>query len=194
VDTASEEPTWIPTDVQNSIGERTLAAHLGLKRPRGRAGTDAEDENGNPFELKTTTVRDISTGRDIGPTITANWRKRYWVVARGMRLGQHGSGLQQFRMDGLAVAHPDDLEAEFARIDDLYWSKFDPRKRVLDLARGAGATEGDLADAERWMDRGCRLNNPKIRPHAVPWTVLDHNDPQAARRQLGKFVSDRPLT
>jgi hypothetical protein len=116
------------------------------------------------------------------------------VVAKGVRLGQHGSGLQQFRMEWLAVAHPDDLEAEFARIDNSYWSKFAPCQRVLDLARGAGATEDDLAIAARWMDRGSRLNNPKIRRHAVPWTVLDHNDPEAARRQLGKFVSDRPLT
>lgn len=49
---------------------------------RKRADTDAFlklDEVQVPFELKSTTAKSVSTGRDIGPRHIAKWRGEHWL-------------------------------------------------------------------------------------------------------------------
>lgn len=176
--------------VQDDARERQIADYLGLQRSPGRSGEDATDEGGRPYELKSTTVRDVGTARDVGPEHVAAWRARYWIVAKGRLLQTNG---KRFEFERLLVAHTSKLEAEFSRIEQLYRQKYEPCARIIEIARTHGANPADIRDASRWMDRGSRLNNPKIRLDNVVWQELDRENRDAARQQLREYAERNPI-
>jgi hypothetical protein len=68
--------------VQDDVRERKLIELFGLVSGDGnRIGVDAFDTFGNPFELKTTSKKSVSTARDLGIDHLDKWSKRYWIIA-----------------------------------------------------------------------------------------------------------------
>ena len=72
--------------VQDDRRELEMRELIGLTRGEGRSGVDAFFnfvEDGHrysvPIELKSTTSRAVSTGRDIGPTHIKKWRLKVWI-------------------------------------------------------------------------------------------------------------------
>jgi hypothetical protein len=175
--------------VQDDARERQIANYLGLCRTSGRAGPDAHDECGNPFELKSATKTGVTTARDVGPHTITEWRQKYWIVATGVNLE---SG---FRCNAIYVAHPDDLEPRFRKIEQRLQGDWAHCESVLKVARDAHVSEESIKKVEYICSRGITLNNPKISLSlfVLNATQLDHSNPRSARLQLANFVRRRPL-
>lgn len=78
-----EPPVSRRRTVQDDLREQQLAAQLRLERSSSRMGSDARDEFGNRYELKTVTTSSVTTGRDIGvPYLNRLWQS-YLACARG---------------------------------------------------------------------------------------------------------------
>ena len=69
-------------DVQDNSREKAMAELLGLSTTGKRNGFDAVDSSGNPYELKTTSVRDVGTGRDVGRVWIEKIRAGYFIAAK----------------------------------------------------------------------------------------------------------------
>jgi len=175
--------------VQDDAREKQIADHLGLRRTSGRAGPDAHDECGNPFELKSATKTGVTTARDVGLHTIAEWRQKYWIVAAGENLE---SG---FRFDAIYIAHPDDLEPRFREIEQRLQGDWAHCQSVLKAARDAHVSEESIKKVEYICSRGITLNNPKIplSLFVLNATQLEHSNPRSARFQLADFVRRRPL-
>lgn len=187
---APEDPLEKPMDeaviVQDNARELLLAELLRLKHMPGRWGHDAEDEVGNPYELKTTTKSGFGTGRDVSPRMIAEWRTRYWVCARGRNLR---SG---FVFDEIYFLSPEMLEEWFKSVDARFAPDARLRDRAIERLRDVVEPK-DLERVEYLFNRGMTYNNPHIglvyvRSHGV---LLDRNDPAASLRAV---VAKHPIT
>jgi hypothetical protein len=175
-----------PAVVQDNARERQLLALLRLQGGKVRSGTDAHDENGNSYELKSSTGDDVGTGRDVGKPYLAAMRRRYLVVAFGANT-QYG-----FNIERLFFLPPSALED---------WIRERERKMDEDLAIldrllaivGDAVTESEANRLRYLVSRGATLNNPKIgrryiEAYGLP---LDDDDPAA---QLRTYVEAHPLS
>ncbi len=190
----ADEETRQKATVQDDVREQQIALHCGLTRTGKRAGADAFDENGNPYELKSATKSGITTGRDIGVHTIAVYRKEYWVIAEGTNY-QAASGLKRFEIRSLYIAHPKDLESWFARIESRIKEELEICETVLAAAQESGVDARKIEFCRTKLIRGVTLNNPKIPMQLVKQnaTSLDPNNPQIASEQLKQFVRNNPL-
>ena len=178
-------------EVQDSGRQALLLSHCGLTTIKGRmAPADGRDKPGNLYELKSATRRGVTTARDVGLHTIEGWRGKYWVIAIGRNLRLSG-----FRMDGLYIAHPGDLEPFFAKLEERLGADWDTCNAVLAAALAAGVSPDTVNDARRVCKRGITVNNPKIPLKLVEQnaTKLDHEYASVARRQVRRFVRSRPL-
>ena len=171
--------------VQDDTREAHLARILNLSRTGKRTGPDAQDEHGNVFELKTTTVKSLSTARDIGPEYLARMRTQYLIAARGSQT-DYG-----FSIEDIYFLHPDDLDAWISPIE----ARLIADMEIINRAHSAlSALRACLATLERLLligRRGITLNNPKI-----PWQyIVDHGTRLGENPSLDlrEIVSARPL-
>ena len=171
--------------VQDDNREVALARLLELQRSNRRIGPDAVDAYGNKFELKTTTTKSVSTGRDVGLDYLNRLRTQYMITARG-RQTDYG-----FAFDDIFFLHPDDLDDWIHPLETRLKGDLD----VVDQAHGALAALGACVNTLKRLlsigQRGITLNNPKI-----PWKyVIEHGtrlgeNPSLDLREL---IASRPL-
>jgi hypothetical protein len=178
------------TRVQDDSRERQIAMLCALMLSDKRDGPDAFDASGNPFEIKSATKQGITTARDVGLHTIEVWRSKYWIIAAGENLT---SG---FRIDGLWVCHPDDLESRFRHIESDLAASWDKCQQVLDAARRLGTDETILSEVQDRLQRGITKNNPKIPLHVVTRNglLLPHKNPRQIPATLQDFTRRRPLT
>ena len=102
--------------VQDDRRELEMCALIGLTPGSSRSGVDAAFEfmeQGHryaaPVELKSTTSRSVSTGRDIGPKHLQKWRLKAWVFGFYDSTGA--------TLESLLVLGPSDMEPWIGRIE-----------------------------------------------------------------------------
>jgi len=163
--------------VQDDIRERQLADLLRLERSAGRTGSDARDESGNRYELKTTTRGGVTTGRDLGLDYLERMRRSYLICARGQQ------GLT-FRFEEIYFLAPSMMQTWI----DIYYLRLTTDRDLVESALetlAAAAFPGDITRLRQICYRGFTINNPKI-----PWKyVHDHgvrleDEPALHLRQL----------
>jgi len=155
-----DEPQPQRRTVQDDVREQQLANQLRLQRSTSRTGSDARDEFGNRYELKTVTTSSVTTGRDIGPDYLERLRRSYFICARGANT-DYG-----FSIESIYFLAPEMMEDWIAGIENRIGGDRDLVDAALvDLERGGFL--GDLERLRRICYRGFTLNNPK-----VPWRYV----------------------
>lgn len=178
-----------PRTVQDDAREQQMAALLNLNRASTRTGSDARDEHGNRYELKTTTTASVTTARDVGPDYLDRIGMSYLIAARG-RNTDFG-----FTIDEMYFLSPEMLAEWISTVE----ARLSGDRTLVDSAIGslvAASFEGDL-DRLRYLGyRGMTINNPKI-----PWSyVTSHGiriegQPALALRELiARFPIDPRAT
>src|SRR5579859_442345 len=122
--TDSHDDKSVP--VQDAAREELMRNLFGLMPSgEGRSGADAIDEQGHPFELKSTTKDSVSTARDVGAHTLAKWRTRYWICAKGKnpRTG--------FALDEVYFLHPSFLKEWLTPMQKRFDSDLSLLDRVL---------------------------------------------------------------
>ena len=181
----SEENAGV--DVQDNSREKAMAELLGLSTTGKRNGFDAVDSAGNPYELKTTSVRDVGTGRDVGRVWIEIIRAGYFVAAKSDTTVKSG-----WKPSEMIFCHPSDLEEWIAeKLESRIAVDEELRDRIIEIL-GDAVTEDEKTRITYLMARGMTYNNPKISweyllSHGV---VLDLNRPA---EHLAELVSSRPL-
>lgn len=177
----------VGVDVQDNSREKAMAELLGLSTTGKRNGFDAVDSVGNPYELKTTSVRDVGTGRDVGRVWIEKIRAGYFVAAK-----TDTSVKSEWKPSEVIFCHPSDLEEWIAeKLESRISVDEELRDRILETL-GDEVSQDEKARIEYLMGRGMTYNNPKISweyllSHGV---VLDLNRPA---EHLAELVSSRPL-
>lgn len=179
------------TIIQDNARETKIAEHIGITPSQQRAGDDALDAAGNPYELKSATKDSVTTARDVSVHTIRGWRKQYWVVAQGSKNPTSGD----FEFTAIWVIHPRDLEVWFSKWEKILRAEERRCNRVLRAARAAGAAADDVAFVAYVCERGVTRNNPKIPIKLIKsaGTPLDPNNPATAARQLRAFAKSNPL-
>ena len=157
----SEETGPQRRTVQDDVREQQLALQLNLSRSHSRMGSDARDEFGNRYELKTVTTRNVTTGRDIGPDYLDRLRQSYFICARG-EYTDYG-----FHIRDIYLLAPEMMEEWIAGIERRLASDRNLVDSALEALRRAGFA-GDLSKLRQIGYRGFTLNNPKI-----PWSYIE---------------------
>ena len=180
--------------VQDDVREEQIAQFCGLKRTGKRAGADALDEDENTYELKSATKSGVSTGRDIGLHTIAVYRSEYWIFAEGKNY-KTSSGAKKFEISSLHIAHPQDLEPWFSKIENRIKADLEVCEAVLAGAKASGVDESKIGFCRAKLIRGVTLNNPKIPMDLVRHnaTQIDTKNSEKAKEQIREFVSKRPL-
>lgn len=141
--------------VQDDVREQQLALLLRLERNQSRTGSDARDEFGNRYELKTVTTRNVTTGRDIGPEYLERLRHSLFVCAAGTNTEMG------FQIQRIYFLSPAMMEAWIISIE----SRLSVDKSLVDSAVASLRETGFVGDLERLRYlgyRGLTINNPKI--------------------------------
>lgn len=180
--------------VQDDIREEQVAQFCGLKRTGKRAGADALDDASNTYELKSATKNGVSTGRDIGLHTLAVYRSEYWIIAEGKNY-KTSSGAKRFEISSLHIAHPQDLEAWFSKIEKRITDDLDVCEAVLAAAKASGIDNKKIEFCRARLIRGVTLNNPKIPMDLIrrSATQIDAKNSEKAKKQIREFVSNKPL-
>jgi hypothetical protein len=147
---------------QDREREEALIQLLDLQSANAnRIGTDARDEFGNGYELKTTTQARISTARGVGINHLKKWRKLYWICSQG-HYNDRG-----FQFTETYFLFPDRLEEWFSKIEASITTDDKLFKRVLNLLKRNGFTQAQRERVQRAFRRGVLLNDPRI-----PWSYI----------------------
>ena len=171
--------------VQDQAREQLIIKLFGLSPNPERLGPDAFDNDNNPYELKSTTMSGIGTGRDVSLSMLNNWRKRYWLVAKGENL-EDG-----FHPDEIYFLSPNMIEGRLKEIEEKIRPDLELRDTVLDLLN-EDLSQNELDQVDYLMSRGATLNNPKI-----SWLYIQENGVQIQGdyiKTLRELVTKYPLT
>lgn len=141
--------------VQDDVREEELARRLQLQRSDRRTGSDARDEHGNRYELKSVTTSSVTTGRDIGRDYLDRLRHSYFICAKGTNT-EFG-----FAIADIYFLSPDMMGDWIAGIEARIGGDQGLVDAALSLLAASGF-EGDLERLKRICYRGFTLNNPKI--------------------------------
>lgn len=173
-------------EVQDNSRETALAVFMGLSTTGKRNGFDALDMAGNFYELKTTSVGDVGTGRDVGRTFVQKLRSAYFIAAKTK------VGTATWEPEEIIFCHPNDLEEW---IVEKLESRISSDEKLRDAVLKAVKRVFKSIDLERiryLMDRGMTYNNPKI-----SWAYLESHgtkiDLQRPKAHLVELVNLRPL-
>ncbi len=120
-------PRGRQVQVQNQARERQLADLFNLNLNPDRLGPDAHDEFGNQFELKSTTVSGVGTGRDVSIEMLEAWRQRYWIVGVGRNLEEG------FVFDDIYFLTPEMMDERLTQIEDHIRPDLELRNIILEL-------------------------------------------------------------
>ena len=171
--------------VQDDTREVTLARLLELQPSERRIGPDATDENGNTYELKTTTTRGLSTSRVVGQRFLDGLRQSYFVAAKGRQT------TYAFAFEEIYFLHPDDLEDWIQGIEDRLRDDLTVVAEALRALEREGADKVKLERLRYIGERGVTLNNPKI-----PWAYVESHGARLGSTpsaDLRRLVAERPL-
>jgi hypothetical protein len=170
--------------VQDNAREIEVAELFALNRGKSRIDVDAFDACGNPFELKTTSKKSVSTARDLGPDHLKKWRQRYWIIAVGRN---DPNGFIYERYFFLSPIHMEGwyrgIEQRFARDQSL-------AQEVL-LGLGDAISGLKLKRLQYLLHRGMLLNDPNI-----PWRYVEENGIEILANhaeELERLVAQYPL-
>lgn len=141
--------------VQDDIRERQLADQLQLERSPSRTGSDAKDEFGNRYELKTVTTNSVTTGRDVGLPYLARLRDSFLVCARGVNT-DYG-----FRTESIYFLSPDMMEDWITNLETKILADAALVDTAVEALEATGF-EGDVQRLRYLASRGFTVNNPKI--------------------------------
>lgn len=171
--------------VQDDEREIQLCELLQLKHMEGRAGHDAEDEFGNKYELKSTTMTGFGTARDVSLEMINNWRQRYWICAKGTNL------VSGFEIEELYFLSPRMLEGWFSQMEARFAPDEGLRKKILSAQAGKlSRLEEERLDY--LIKRGMTYNNPHIGMNYVRKNgILINSDNPASH--LRKLVRENPI-
>jgi hypothetical protein len=150
-----------PQRVQDDLREQQLALMLRLERSLSRIGSDAHDEAGRCYELKTVTTAGVTTGRDVGLPYFDRLRHCYLIVARG---GQTAYG---FTITDVYFLAPPMMEDWMGRFETRIRQDMQLVEEAIAALQQAGFT-GDLDRLRALCARGLTINNPKI-----PWAYIE---------------------
>lgn len=166
--------------VQDDSRERRMLDMFGLlPGAEGRMGTDAVDEHGNRYELKSATKSGVTTGRDVGLHTLQRYRSRYWIICKGV------NRISGFEFEECRFLSPELLEGWFRTIEDRLKPDLVLLERVLAVMRNSEFSETDMDRMKRIVMRGYTLNNPKILWHyVVSHGIRIEGDPKEAVRRL----------
>lgn len=163
-----------------------LARMLELRHSTRRTGPDAWDQDGNEYELKTTTQKSVGTGRDIGRDFLDRLRARYMVAAKGQQT-DYG-----FSFEDVYVLHPDDLEGWIGEIESRIVEDEVHVNRALQAYRATGASDAEVERVEYLCQRGMTYNNPKI-----SWAYIEEHGTRLGQNpalDLRELVQERPIS
>ncbi|KAF5044154.1 Restriction endonuclease PvuII [anaerobic digester metagenome] len=175
-------------EIQDNARETLLTTLFHLRRSESRLGADAFDELGNPFELKTTTVSGVGTGRDVSFEMIAQWRKRYWIIGKGQN---YRSG---FHFEKIFFLSPAMIDGALRRIEDRMRPDIELKNKVLLKIQECAPHQFSREELEKidyLMARGSTLNNPKI-----PLTYVEQNGVLIEcdhPRRLRELIKKHPL-
>lgn len=177
----------VGVDVQDNSREKAMAELLGLSTTGKRNGFDAVDSAGNPYELKTTSVRDVGTGRDVGRVWIEKIRSGYFVAAK-----TDTAVKSEWKPSEVIFCHPSDLEEWIEeKLESRIAVDEDLRDRILE-SLGDAVSQDEKTRIEYLMGRGMTYNNPKI-----SWDyLLSHGvvlDLERPAEHLAELVNSRPL-
>jgi hypothetical protein len=168
--------------VQDSQREIDLANLFELTRSASRIQEDAQDENANFYELKTTTKNVVSTARDFGPKHIEKWKNRYWLIARGHNFA---SGFTFEKIYFLSNCHMD--QWYYKHLD-----KFDTDTAFITRIASAIQDHHERIIATRMMKRGMLLNDP-----GISWSYVESNGiliQSDHAKTLRRLVEEFPLS
>lgn len=171
--------------VQDDLREQQLALMLRLERSPSRIGSDATDEHGNTYELKTVTTSGVTTGRDVGLPFLDRLRHTYQVVAKGR---QDGYG---FTIEDIYFLSPEKLDAWIRPIESRIRRDQDLVDRAIHALQSIGFP-GDSTRLRALCARGLTINNPKIGWNYVQSHGIRLQEPTALH--LRQVVAAHPLT
>jgi len=174
--------------IQDDKRELQIANLFRLIPGTSRIGVDASDEEANKFELKSTTRDQVSTARDLGPKHIERWEQRYWIIGRGISIGE------TFDFNSFYFLSRCHMQGWY----DMLTARFDAdlalRNRLLDVANPFFA-DHDLKRVGRLMYDGMLLNDP-----GLPWRYVKQNGIEIAydhaytlRQLIVQFPLDTPL-
>lgn len=173
--------------VQDNSREILLREMFGLVSPDdNREGIDAVDIMGNPFELKSTTKKSVSTARDVGQRHILKWRRKYWICAKGVNLKRG------FRIDETYLLHPSQLNAWFSKLE----RDIDADEKFIEYLstklESTGIVYDDLERFRKIARRGITRNDPNI-----SWNYIQQNGDLVVgcpKTFLMNWVKTHPLT
>lgn len=170
--------------VQDDVREQQLANQLRLQRSTSRTGSDARDEFGNRYELKTVTTTGVTTGRDIGPDYLERLRRSYFICAKGANT-DYG-----FSIESIYFLAPEMMEDWIARIEN----RISGDRDLVDAALAAlvrGRFLGNLERLRQICYRGFTLNNPKVSWRYVTLHGIRLESPPALH--LRELINRHPI-
>jgi hypothetical protein len=146
-----------------------------------RTGPDAEDEKGRLYELKSTTRDRVSSARDVGMGHLTKWRQLNWIFGRGHYKGR------TFDFEQIYFLTPAQMELWFSTMEAKLTRDDELFRRVLRVLKRAGFTASERDRVQLALQRGVRLNDPKI-----PWGYVQTHGVRICgdyARQLRKLVT-----
>lgn len=149
-----------------------------------RLGPDATDNFGNPFELKTTTQNSVGTARDVSIEMIAEWKRRYWIIAKGVNLRTG------FRIDSIYFLDPTMMNRILTSIEEKIRPDIQLRDKLTPFIHGKCSDE-EIERFRYLMSRGATLNNPKI-----PWSYIVENGIEITNNYpavLRRLVQQNPI-
>lgn len=170
--------------VQDDSREQQLARLLGLERSGRRTGSDARDEFGNRYELKTVTTNNVTTARDVGLEYLNRLRHSYFICAKGQN-SDYG-----FAISEMYFLSPAMMEGWLLNIE----ARLSADRLLVDGAIAAlegSGFDGNLGRLRQLGYRGLTINNPKI-----PWSYITGKGVQLVDNpalHLRELVAAHPL-
>lgn len=162
---------------------------LGLSQANlSRSGTDALDEAGNPWELKSTSKGGVWTARDVGADALQRWRRKYWAFVCGANLKGFG-----FRPEHVVLCHPAHLEPWFPGIEARFAGDVALLDRVSAALLAIAHVAAEVPRIQVLVKRGLTLNNPKSSWALIIAAGTSHAIDDAIPRRRA-FTATHPLS
>jgi Restriction endonuclease PvuII len=142
--------------VQDDTREDAMRTLFALQATESRMGSDAIDERGNRYELKSTTKTTVSTARDVGPHTIERWRQHHWIFAKGTNTA-FGYSPEEF-----IYLSPGDMEPWFSKLESRFSKDNDLLAKVVSMLPRNRLSPTELERLRSLVHRGMTVNNPKI--------------------------------
>lgn len=178
--------------LQDDFREIMLAEMLDLTRTAGRTGSDAVDELGIEYELKTTFqvnhAKGISTTRGVHLHTIERWRKLHWVIAIGALNDNN-----HYSIDTVHYLSPNSMEMWYQSIEEKIISNIKIWEEMKNYI-SPNAPKHLFSKLDTIYFNGSCLNNPKIPPAYIYDNGIKLIEPYAeSLRQVREQTEVRPI-